>query len=203
MHSREQPRILPRQREDRGVASVAAAAWRLLGRCLAQSCRPVEQFAPAVRTPLVERIRALGAEGAFERADERAGRIGGKLAGAAFAGKAHFQHQAAAFRTASQIRSTTRSTWPRSSPSAITRITGSVPDGRMTRRPVPRNSASAVAITALTASSSSGFPPPNRTFLSSCGNGSNRCSTSPAGAPERLTSARIWSAATRPSPVVA
>src|SRR3546814_15874786 len=41
--------------------------------------------------------------------------------------------QAAAARTASQIMSTTCSTCPASSPSAITRIRGSVPDGRMTK----------------------------------------------------------------------
>jgi len=131
---------------------VPPARCRLLRSRLAQPCRPVEQFATAVRTPLVECVGALRAEGAFERADERARCIGGQVGRAAFAGGAHLQHQAAAFRTASQIRSTTCSTCARSSPSAITRITGSVPDGRMTSRPLPASSASASAITALTAS---------------------------------------------------
>ena len=35
---------------------------------------------------------------------------------------------------------------------AITRMTGSVPDGRMTKRPLPANSASACAMTAFTVS---------------------------------------------------
>ena len=57
------------------------------------------------------------------------------------------RHQAAAALTASHMPSTSRSTCSASSPSAITRMTGSVPDGRMTSLPVPANSASASAIT--------------------------------------------------------
>ena len=57
-------------------------------------------------------------------------------------------HQDAAALTASQMPSTIRSTCAASSPSAITRITGSVPDGRITKRPLPASSASAFAMTA-------------------------------------------------------
>ena len=72
---------------------------------------------------------------------------------------------------------------PASSPSAITRIKGSVPDLRMTSRPWPSSSASAAAMRALTALVSSGAPPLKRTFLSSCGTGSNWRSSSLAGLP--------------------
>ena len=56
------------------------------------------------------------------------------------------------------MSSTTRSTCAGSSPSAITRISGSVPDLRMTRRPLPSSSASAAAIRLRTLSASSGLP---------------------------------------------
>jgi len=92
---------------------------------------------------------------------------------------------------------------PQSAASTITWTTGSVPEGRITSRPLPSSSPSASAITALTPASSSGLPPLNRTFLSNCGSGSKRWSNSLAGIPERTSSARICSAATSPSPVVA
>src|SRR3569623_843747 len=53
--------------------------------------------------------------------------------------------------------------------------------GRMTSRPLPSSSPSASAIAALTVASSSGLPPLSRTFLSNCGSGSKRWSSSLAG----------------------
>src|SRR5439155_5166537 len=44
-------------------------------------------------------------------------------------------------RTAAAIESASFWTWPRSSPSTITRTTGSVPDGRSSTRPRPASSA--------------------------------------------------------------
>src|SRR3546814_17473058 len=52
-------------------------------RALAQ--RPVEQVAAAIRAAFVELVRAVGAEGAFERADEGAVDIGRQIAAAPFA----------------------------------------------------------------------------------------------------------------------
>ena len=54
--------------------------------------RPIEQFATAIRAMLVERIGAVRAEGAFERADERAGLVRRKIDAAAFAVGAHVEH---------------------------------------------------------------------------------------------------------------
>ena len=45
-----------------------------------------------------------------------------------------------------------------SSPSPITRITGSVPEGRITRRPLPLSLFSALVIAEMTLASSSGLP---------------------------------------------
>src|SRR5690606_26504352 len=87
----------------------------------------VHQFAAAVRAGVVERLGARSAESAFEAADERAGHFCRQVAAAAFAIGAQLQAHAAAF-TASQMLSTTCSTCAASSPSAMTRILGSVPD---------------------------------------------------------------------------
>ncbi len=54
----------------------------------------------------------------------------------------------AAWRTAAAIRSAARPTWPASRPSTITRISGSVPDGRNTTRPASPSSASTAATAA-------------------------------------------------------
>ena len=89
---------------------VPPARRRPLRGRFAEPRRAVEQFAAAIVATLVERVCAGRAEGAFERADERARRIGRKFGGTAFAAGAHLEHQAATLRTASQIRSTTRST---------------------------------------------------------------------------------------------
>ena len=97
--------------------------------------RPVRQLTAAIGAAIIQRLGTFRAEGAFERADERSGRLGGEIAPAALAIGAHVKHQAAASFTAAQIASTTVSTSPASSPSAMTRITGSVPEGRITRRP--------------------------------------------------------------------
>lgn len=59
---------------------------------LADPRRPIDQLAAAIGAKLVERIGAFGAESAFERADERAGLIGGQIDAAAFAIGAHFEH---------------------------------------------------------------------------------------------------------------
>ena len=99
--------------------------------------RPVRQFAAAIGAAIIQRLGTLCAESAFERADEGTGGLGREIAPAALAIGAHFKHHAAASWTAAQIASTTASTSPASSPSAMTRITGSVPDGRITRRPLP------------------------------------------------------------------
>ena len=65
---------------------------------------------------------------------QRVDAVGRQVAAAALAIGPHFEHQAAF--TASQTLSTTRATSLASSPSAITRITGSVPDLRISSRPL-------------------------------------------------------------------
>ena len=104
--------------------------------------------------------------------------------------------------TASQMLSTTSSTIVSSSPSAITLISGSVPDLRMTSRPTPFSRCSPAAMADLTPSDSSGAPPPKRTFFRSCGSGSNWWSISLAGRPSSTRQASTCSPATSPSPVV-
>ncbi len=68
---------------------------------------PVRQLTAAIGATIIQRLGASGAEGAFERADESTGCLGGKIAAAAFAIGAHFQHYCAASCTAAQIASTT------------------------------------------------------------------------------------------------
>src|SRR3984957_4207966 len=74
--------------------------------------------------------------------------------------------QAAAWPSAETIWSTTSSTSRRSSPSPITRITGSVPDERTSRRPWPLSRFSPATIADLTSALSSGLPERERTVLS-------------------------------------
>ena len=57
-------------------------------------CRSVEQFAAAIGAAVIERFGAFRAEGAFERADERARCLRRKVGAAAFAIGAHFEHGA-------------------------------------------------------------------------------------------------------------
>src|SRR5262249_22092047 len=68
------------------------------------------------------------------------------------------RYQAATSLSASTTSSTTDSTSPLSSPSPITRITGSVPEGRTIKRPPRPSLRSALAMTERTCASSSGFP---------------------------------------------
>src|SRR5579863_1293454 len=106
-------------------------------------------------------------------------------------------------RIASQTSPTTRVSKSSSSPWAITRITGSVPEARMTRRPAAPRRASAAVMARLTRVASSGAPSPKRTLRRSCGTGVNSRQTSPALRPVSTIRAITWSAAIRPSPVVA
>ena len=59
---------------------------------------------------------------------------------------------------------TTASTSLGSSASAMTRISGSVPDGRITKRPLWPSRLRALSMAALTGALSSGLPPEKRTF---------------------------------------
>jgi len=52
----------------------------------------IEQLAAAFGAALVERVGAIGAEGIFQRADERAALVGGQVDAAAFAIGAHVEH---------------------------------------------------------------------------------------------------------------
>ena len=90
-------------------------------------------------------------------------------------------HAASADATASHTSLTNASTSARSSASAMTRITGSVPDGRMTRRPWAPSLAVASAIAFTTGADSSGRPPLNRTLRSIWGRGSKRWQISLTG----------------------
>ncbi len=145
----QSPSCAPRRRSGRtrreyGATPLITSSSRSFsdrrGRIFLQPFRlargPALQPAAAIRADEIEApIRALSAEGAFERADPGFVRVGRQVAAAQFAIGAHVEAHAAC--TASQIESTTSSTRALSSPSAITRISGSVPDLRMTRRPVP------------------------------------------------------------------
>src|SRR3546814_9394118 len=103
-----------------------------------------------------------------------------------------------ACRTASQMLSTTSATSVSSSPSAITRISGSVPDLRITSRPVPLSRVSAALIACLTPSDSSGLPFAKRTFFNNCGSGLNKDSVLLAGFPLSYLSQQLHPAPHRP-----
>ena len=113
---------------------------------------PVHEFAPTIGADVVQFLCTISAECAFEAADEGARCFGRKVEAATLAIWTHLKHrlfpkfQAAAL-TASHTRSTTVSTMVGLSPSAMTRITGSVPDGLITRRPLPSSSFSAAEMT--------------------------------------------------------
>lgn len=64
----------------------------VVGERRAYPCRAVEQFAAAIGAMLVECVGAFSAEGALERTDGRARRIGGKIGAAAFAIEMHGEH---------------------------------------------------------------------------------------------------------------
>ena len=65
---------------------------RMPGERLIDARGPVHQLAAAIRAAIVERLCALRAEGAFERADKSACLVGRKIGAAAFAVGAHFEH---------------------------------------------------------------------------------------------------------------
>src|SRR3546814_1579303 len=88
--------------------------------------RPVQQFAAAIGADIIQRLRTCRAESAFEGADEGTASRSREVSPAPFAVWPHLKHQAAASATAVQMRSTTSFTWSSRSPSAITRMTGSV-----------------------------------------------------------------------------
>ena len=97
------------------------------------------------------------------------------------------------------MSSTSRSTSAGSSPSAITRISGSVPDLRMTSRPRPCELGLGGGDALLDAVGlERRLPPLKRTFFSSCGTGSNWWSTSLAGLPASTSAASTCSAGDQP-----
>ena len=59
---------------------------------LHRAAGPIHQFAAAIGAVLIQLIRAIAAERAFERTDKRAGCLRRKIAAAAFAIGAHFKH---------------------------------------------------------------------------------------------------------------
>ncbi len=67
---------------------------------------PVHQFTAAIGAAIIQCFGTGRAKSAFERTDESAGSLGGKISAAAFAIRAHFQHQPAASFTVAQIAST-------------------------------------------------------------------------------------------------
>ena len=75
-------------------AGVAGGGGGMPLQHLAHTRGAVEQFPAAIGAPLVQRIDAIGAEGVFQRADERAALVGGQIDAAAFAIGAHLEHDA-------------------------------------------------------------------------------------------------------------
>src|SRR5690606_472021 len=118
----------------------------------------VHQLAAAVWASVVERLGARRTTGAFEAADEVARRMRWQIGASSLAVRTQLQAHTAGL-SASQMLSTIRSIAPAWSPSAMTRILGSVPDFRITSRPRPASAASPSAIAALTRASASGSPP--------------------------------------------
>ena len=86
--------LMPQMDRCRTASAAMAALARggIGGKRLANPGRAVEQLAPAIGALFVERVGTVGAEGAFERADERPRRVGGKVDAAAFAIGAHGEH---------------------------------------------------------------------------------------------------------------
>src|SRR5260221_8859191 len=96
-----------------------------------------------------------------------------------------------------------RTSWPTSfssSPSAITRISGSVPEARTNTRPEPFRRASAAAMAEITAALSRGLPPLKRTFSSFCGTGWNWRASALTPLPPPPLSARTPAPALRRHP---
>ena len=70
----------------------------------------VEQFSAAIGAAFVHGLCTIRAKCAFEGTDKGTTNMGGQVRAAAFTIGPHLQHQAAAFRTASQMASTSRVT---------------------------------------------------------------------------------------------
>ena len=75
----------------------------------------------------------------------------------------------------------------RSSPSPMTRIPGSVPDGRMSSRPPPPRRSRPPSMARMTSSRASVRRSTKRTFFSTCGSGSKRWHTSDTERSRRFT----------------
>src|SRR3546814_11992116 len=119
--------------------------------------RPVQQFAAAIGADIIQRLRTCRAESAFEGADEGTASRSREVSPAPFAVGQHLKHQAAASATAVQMRSTTSFTWSSRSPSALQRLTDTVPEGRTTSVPQAFSSFSAAALAFRTAVFQNGY----------------------------------------------
>src|SRR5208282_3756770 len=104
--------------------------------------------------------------------------------------------------SAAAISSTTEATSDLSSPSAMMRIRGSVPDLRTSRRPLAPRRLCPALMAARMSLDSSAAPPLTRTLRSNCGTGSKTLHTWLACAPVSAMAASTCKAAIRPSPVV-
>lgn len=62
------------------------------------ACRPVQQFATAIGTAVVQLLGTFCAEGAFEGADESTALISRKIGAAPFAIGSHLKHDCSSFR---------------------------------------------------------------------------------------------------------
>ena len=71
---------------------MAYCAGRIGGLLRFGAGRPVHQFAAAIGATVIVAVSAIGAEGAFERANERARRLGRQICAACLAIGPHLQH---------------------------------------------------------------------------------------------------------------
>src|SRR3569832_2541727 len=88
------PAIIKTRGVIRSAPELALGRGGIFGEHLVDPRRPIHQFAAAIGAAVVELLGAFGAEGAFERADEGAGFVGGQVDAAAFAVGAHLEHEA-------------------------------------------------------------------------------------------------------------
>jgi len=72
---------------------VAGGGSRMLLQCRADARGAIEQLTAAIVAAFIDRVGAIGAEGIFQRADERAALVGGQVDAAAFAIGAHLEHR--------------------------------------------------------------------------------------------------------------
>src|SRR6185369_3737827 len=113
-------------------------------------------------------------------------------------------HQPSAASIAAAMRCAWRSTAPSSSPSTMTRASGSVPENRTTTRPRPPSASSASAIAPTTAGIDSSDRRSRTLRLTSrCGNERSRLRPSESVFPVSFMHVSTDSAVTMPSPVVA